>query len=196
SAQLTGASDAMQRLNAALLAETRQRQQAEAALRASEASLAEAQQLSHTGSWRWHVRTGEVHGSAEHSRIFGFEPTAGPRPHLRYRERVHPDDRPALEQLIHSVIRDQRAFQQEYRIILPDGEVKHVQSVGRPDTYPSGDLAFVGTIIDVTERKRAEEAVHTAQADLTRAARLTTMGELTASIAHEINQPLAAIVTN
>ena len=77
-----------------------ERTRAEAALRASEASLAEGQQISHTGNWRWNMRTGEVRGSAEHARIFGFDPAAGPRSHLRYRERVHPDDRPALVHLL------------------------------------------------------------------------------------------------
>ncbi|HXL17094.1 MAG TPA: PAS domain-containing protein, partial [Streptosporangiaceae bacterium] len=140
-----------------------ERTRADAALRASEASLAEGQQISHTGSWRWHVPTGEVRGSAEHWRIFGFDPAAGPRSHLHYRERVHPDDRPALVQVLDTAIRDQRAFQHEYRIVLPDGVVKHVQLAGRPDTDASGALEFAGTIMDITERKRAEEALHNAQ---------------------------------
>jgi signal transduction histidine kinase len=173
-----------------------ERTRAEAALRASEASLAEGQQISHTGSWRWHVPTGEVRGSAEHWRIFGFDPAAGPRSHLHYRERAHPDDRPALVHVLDTAIRDQRAFQHEYRIVLPDGVVKHVQLAGRPDTDASGALEFAGTIMDITERKRAEEALHNAQAELAHMARLTTMGELTASIAHEINQPLGAVVNN
>jgi hypothetical protein len=92
------------RLYTVLFEENRERQQVEAALRASEASLAEGQQISHTGSWRWHVSTSEVRGSAEHSRIFGFEPVAGPRPHLHYRERVYPDGRPALEHLLNQSI--------------------------------------------------------------------------------------------
>jgi PAS domain S-box-containing protein len=100
------------------------------------------------------LRTGEVRGSAEHARIFGFDPAAGPRSHLRYRERVHPDDRPALVHVLDSAIRDQRAFQHEYRIVLPDGVVKHVQLAGRPDTDASGALELAGTIMDITERKR------------------------------------------
>src|SRR5262249_26636342 len=168
----------------------------EEALRVSEASLAEGQQISHTGSWRWNLRTGEVRGSAEHSRIFGFDPAAGPRSHLRYRERVHPNDRPALVQVLDTAIRDQRAFQHEYRIVLPDGVVKYVQLAGRLDMDASGDLELVGTIIDITERKRAEEALHNAQTELARMARLTTLGELAASLAHEINQPLGAMVNN
>ena len=173
-----------------------ERKRAEEALRASEASLAEGQQISHTGSWRWNMRTGEVRGSAEHSRIFGFDPATGPRSHLRYRERVHPDDRPALVHLLDTAIRDQRAFQHEYRIVLPDGVVKHVQLAGRPDTDASGDLELVGTVMDITERKRAEEALHAAQAELAHVTRVATLGELAASIAHEINQPLGAVVNN
>src|SRR5262249_53234283 len=169
-----------------------ERKRAEEALRVSEASLAEGQQISHTGSWRWHMRTGEVRGSAEHSRIFGFDPAAGPRSHLCYRERVHPDDRPALVHVLDTAIRNQRAFQHEYRIVLPDGVVKYVQLAGRPDTNASGDLELVGTIIDITERKLAEEALQNAQTELARMTRLTTLNELAASIAHEINQPLAA----
>jgi signal transduction histidine kinase len=173
-----------------------ERKRAEEALRASEASLAEGQQISHTGNWRWNMRTGEVRGSAEHSRIFGFDPAAGPRSHLRYRERVHPDDRPALVHVLDSAIRDQRAFQHEYRIVLPDGVVKHVQLAGRPDTDAAGALELVGTIMDITERKRAEEALHQAQAELAHVTRVATLGELAASIAHEINQPLGAVVNN
>jgi signal transduction histidine kinase len=173
-----------------------ERKRAEEALRTSEASLAEGQQMSHTGSWRWNSGTGEFRASAELARIFAFDPATGPPSPARYRERVHPDDRPAVDRLVDQAVRDRRAFQHEYRIILPDGTVKHVQAVGRPDIDASGDVEFVGTIIDITERKRAEEALRETQAELERAVRLTIMGELTASIAHEINQPLGAVVNN
>src|SRR5262249_20693386 len=94
-----------------------ERKRAEEAVRGSEASLAEGQQISHTGNWRWNMRTGEVRGSAEHARIFGFDAAAGPRSHLHYRERVHSDDRPVLVHILDSAIRDQHAFQHEYRIV-------------------------------------------------------------------------------
>jgi len=85
----------------------------------------------------------------------------------------------------------------DYRIVLPDGSTKYLQSLGHPVIRDSGDLVeFVGTVIDATERKRAEEALREAQAELAHVTRVTTLGEMTASIAHEINQPLAAVVNN
>ena len=111
-------------------------------------------------------------------------------------ERLHPEDRPSLEQALDRAIRERSRFQHEYRIVLPDGSVKHLQSVGQPDVTESSDLEFVGTVMDITERRHAEEALRNAQAELARVARLTTMGELVASIAHEINQPLGAIVAS
>ncbi|SEF10046.1 PAS domain S-box-containing protein [Rhizobiales bacterium GAS191] len=170
-----------------------------AALRRSEASLTEAQEISHTGSWRWKVGTGEVppevSSSVEFVRIFGFDPAATQPSHATFMERIHPEDRPSFEQALERAVRERSRFQHEYRIALPDGSVKHLQSVGQPDTE-ARDLEFVGTVMDVTERKRAEEALRNAQAELARVARLTTMGELAASIAHEINQPLTGVVTN
>jgi PAS domain S-box-containing protein len=165
-------------------------------LRRSEAFLAEGQRLSQTGSWEWNVRTGEVRWSTEHFRIFGFDPAVVQPSYAAFIERVHPEDLPALEQAIERAAREQRSFRHEYRIVLPDGSVRYQLSVGHPGVNDSGDLEYIGTVMDMTERKRTDEALRNAQAELARAARLTTMGELAASIAHEINQPLGAIVTN
>jgi C4-dicarboxylate-specific signal transduction histidine kinase len=173
-----------------------ERKRAEAALRRSEASLAEAQQISHTGSWRWNIVTGEVSWSAEHFRIFAFDPVTTKPSYGIFMERVHAEDRPSLEQALEQALRKRSRFQLEYRIALPDGSVKHVQSVGQPEITECGDFEFVGTVMDVTERRRADEALRNAQTELARVARLTAMGELVASIAHEINQPLTAVVTN
>jgi len=100
------------------------------------------------------------------------------------------------EQVLDQAVRDRSRFQHEYRIVLPDGSVKYLQSVGQPDSPESGSLEYVGTVMDMTERRHAEEGLRSAQAELIRVARLTTMGELLASIAHEINQPLAAVATS
>jgi PAS domain S-box-containing protein len=162
-------------------------------LRRSEASLTEAQQISHTGSWRWNAGTGGLHWSAEYFRIFGFDPATTQPSYAGFLAQIHPEDRPMLEQAHAQAIRERSRYQLEYRIILPDGSVRHLQSVGQPDITESGELEFVGTVMDITERRRAEEALRTTQAELARVTRLTTMGELVASIAHEINQPLAAV---
>jgi predicted ATPase/signal transduction histidine kinase len=185
------------RLYADLINENRDRQTAEEALRASESALSEAQRISHTGSWRWKVATtGEVLSSAELLRIHDFAPTAVRLPNTTFLERLHPEDRPSFERVLGRAVRDRRRFEHEYRIVLPDGSIKHLQAVGQPHTTESGEVEFVGTVMDITERKCSEEALRNAELELTRVARLTTMGELVASIAHEINQPLAAIATN
>src|SRR5262249_4818801 len=172
------------------------RKRAEDDLRRSETFLTQAQQISKTGSWRWNVATGEVQWSAEHFRIFGFDPTTAQPSYATFMQRIEPDDQMRFEQTLAVALRDKTPFQIEYRITLPDGTLKHLQSVGRPDVTSAGELEFIGSVMDITERRLAEEALRNAQADLAHAARLTTMGELLASIAHEINQPLAAIVTN
>jgi predicted ATPase/signal transduction histidine kinase/GAF domain-containing protein len=184
------------RLYATLNLENRNRRKAEGDLRRSEAALTEAQEISHTGNWRWKISTGEVLWSAEHFRIFAFDPATTQPSYETFMERIHPEDRASFEQTIQQAVRERNRFQQEYRVVMPDGSVKHLQSVGQPDVTESRDLEFVGTVMDITERRHAEEALRSTQAELARVARLTTMGELAASISHEINQPLGAIVTN
>ncbi len=183
-------------LFAAVVADITDRKRAEEDLRRSEASLAQAQHISRTGSWRWHIRTGKISSSAELLRIFGFDPMTTQPCHTVFMERIHPEDRPSLEQALNRALSQRNPFQHEYRITLSDGSVKHLQTIGLPDLTESGDLEYFGTVIDNTERRCAEVALRNAQADLARVARLTTLGELAASLAHEINQPLGAIALN
>jgi PAS domain S-box-containing protein len=167
-------------------------------LQRSEAYLAEAQRLTHTGSWAWRVAGKDaVHLSEEWYRIYGFDPENGP-PALEERlQRIHPEDRARWQGALDRAIAEKSNYEVEFRILLPDGSVKHIHTIGHPVLNASGDLAqFVGSSTDITQRKLAEEALRQAQADLAHVSRMTTMGELTASLAHEVNQPIAAAVTD
>jgi signal transduction histidine kinase/CheY-like chemotaxis protein len=175
--------------------------QAEMKLRESEAYLAEAQRLSGTGSWAWSPATGENrYWSDECFRLLGFDPAAGMPPFETFVQRVHPDDRPILAAELARAVRERNDYEVNYRIIHPGGEIRDIYGLGHPVFGPSGDLVeIVGTGVDVTDRKLAEkerERLRQAQADLAHANRVTTLGELTASIAHEVNQPISASLTN
>ncbi|MBV8664003.1 MAG: PAS domain S-box protein, partial [Hyphomicrobiales bacterium] len=116
------------------------RKRAEEELRRSEATLAEAQQISHTGSWRYKVSTGEVSWSAELFRIFDYDPATTRLSLPTYLDRVHPEDKAFVARDIEHAVREGIRYQHEYRIVLPDGSIKHLQSVGEPDIGASGDL--------------------------------------------------------
>jgi len=177
--------------------ERAERKKAEEALRRSETFLAEGQKISYTGSWEWNIATGKLFWSDEQYRIFGFDPTTAEPTFQLYFDRIHPEDRSLVQETLTAAIRVHRGFSMEYRIVLPDGCMKHLHGQGRPILTAAGNSRdYIGTTMDITERKRGEDALRTAQADLARVARLTTMGELAASIAHEINQPLAAMVAS
>src|SRR6267143_2418891 len=176
-----------------------ERHRAEDALRQSEAYLAQAQRLSHTGSWAWNVGTKRIFWSVETFHIFGFDPnTTTPTPES-FLDRVHPDDRASIG-LVEAELYSGSDADYNYRIVLPDSSMKYICSVAHPIRNDSGQvIEFVGTAMDVTERKHAEEErerLRQVQADLAHLSRVTTMGELTASLAHEIRQPISAAVTN
>jgi PAS domain S-box-containing protein len=136
-----------------------ERKRAEEALRRSEAYLAEAQRLSHTASWAWNVATREpVYWSQELYRMFGLDPAQGIPSWEVASQYVHPEDRARCFASIERAIRERASYDLEYRIVLPDGTIKYIHSIGRPHFNESGELVeFVGTGMDVTERKRAEE---------------------------------------
>src|SRR5258708_7304419 len=167
-------------------------------LKQSESYLAEAQRLTHTGSWVWRVAGGEaLHLSDEWYRINGFDPQAGMPTWDERLQRVHPEDRAKWQGVIERAIGQRSDYEMEFRILLPGGTVKYIRTVGHPVFNASGDLVqFVGSSMDISASKRADEALRQARADLAHVNRVTTMGELTASLAHELNQPIAAAVTN
>ena len=175
--------------------------QAEETLRQSEAYLAEAQRLSHTGSWAWTSAAGENrYWSEECFRVMGFDPAAGLPRFEAFWQRIHPDDRPRVMEEFERAKSERAEYELDYRIIHPSGEIRDIHVVGHPVLTSSGDLAeFVGTVIDVTDRKQAEEQrerLRQMQTDLAHINRVATLGELTASVAHEVNQPIAAAVTD
>jgi PAS domain S-box-containing protein len=165
-----------------------------AELQRSEAYLSEAQRLSHTGSWAGIPKTGEhTYWSEEAFRVLGFDPAGRPPRFEELQQRFHPDDRARTTEHFRRAIRDKAGFDVSYRIVHPGGEIREIQSIGHPVFGPTGDVVeVVGTVMDVTERRRAEEE----RQALAHANRITTMGQLTASIAHEVNQPISAVVTN
>jgi len=167
-------------------------------LRQSESYLAEAQRLTHTASWAWRVPGREaLHLSEEWYRLYGFASEEGMPPWEERLRRIHPEDRAKWQGTIDRAIGEGSDYEVEFRILLPDGTVKYLRSVGHPVVNLSGDLVqFVGSSTDISASKRAEEALRQAQADLAHVNRVTTMGELTASLAHELNQPIAAAITN
>jgi PAS domain S-box-containing protein len=184
------------------LRETRERAErrmAEEGLRRSEVYLAEAQRLSHTGSFGWNLLSGEIYWSDETYRIFGCEPATKPTVPLVI-ERTHPDDRMNLRQILDRALIERREFTAEHRLIMADGSVKYVRAVAHPSIDADLDtVVFVGAITDITDHKRAEEErerLRQLEADLARMNRVSMMGELAASLAHEIKQPIAAAVTN
>ena len=172
-----------------------QRKQAEDALRRSDAYLAEAQRVSLTGSFGWNVSSGEIFWSEESFRIFGYDRTTKPSLELVI-QRTHPTDIARLRQLIDRASRDGKDWELEHQLLMPDGSIKTVHVVARAVRDESSRVEFVGAIVDVSAAKRAEQQLRHAQAELAHMSRVMTMGQLTASIAHEVNQPIAAVVIN
>lgn len=174
------------------IAQAIERRQAEDMVRRREALLADAEALSHTGSWAWHRRTGAIFWSQETYRIFNVPPGT-PLDLAGIARLLAPEDRAVLETELEAIRQKAGEFDREYRVRLADGTQKYVHVFGRP--IAGGD-EFIGAVMDVTARKQAEDDLHAARARLAEAIRFSTMGELAASIAHEVNQPLAAVVTN
>jgi signal transduction histidine kinase len=171
------------------------RKLAEEELRRSEAVLAEAQHLSSTGSFSWRVATDEIAWSEHLYRIYELEMGASVTLEL-FRTRVHPEDLTLYEKMVERARNGGDDFEWQYRLMMPDHSIKYLHAVARATRDQDGELEYIAAVQDVTARRLAEEALGKLRSELAHVARVATLGALTASIAHEVNQPLAGIVTN
>ncbi|HUB15058.1 MAG TPA: PAS domain S-box protein [Acetobacteraceae bacterium] len=171
-----------------------ERKWAEEELRRSETFLAEARRLSSTGGFSKRIATGEIRWSAEVYQMFGLDP-AEPLTHERMVSRVHPEDVHAFNEILKQQERGVD-YEHDYRLLMPDQTVKYLHVVAHAVCDVDGDLGYFGAVQDVTQRRLADEALAKARSDLAHVTRLTSVGAMTASIAHEVNQPLSGIVTN
>src|SRR6266849_1941281 len=152
-----------------------ERHRAEDALRRSETYLSEAQRLSHTGSFGWCVSTGEINWSEETFRIFQYERSTKPTLELIL-QRVHPEDASSFRETVARASQDGKDFEHEYRLVMPDGAVKHVHVVARAEREESGELEFVGAVMDATKSKRVEKKLRRSEESLLEAQKLSHTG--------------------
>lgn len=172
-----------------------ERKQSEDDLRRSAALLAEAQRLSLTGSFCWRVATNDVTYSDQTYRIYEFDPSVPVTLEL-IATRIHPQDMPLLYEMIERARGPGSDLDYEYRLQMPDRSVKYLHLVAHATRDKDGQLEYIGAIQDVTQRRLTEEALGKIRSELAHVARVTALGALTASIAHEVNQPLSGIITN
>ena len=169
-------------------------------LRREKAYLAEAQSLTHIGSWATNFYTKEMfHLSDETFRLHGFDPKNGPIPLERFFDTIHPEDRAAVTAALEHAIHTRTDYDiREFRVCYPDGTIRFLRTIGHHNR--SGEMGdYIGITMDITERKRAEEErekLRQLEADLAHINRVSMMGELAASLAHELKQPISAAIMN
>jgi PAS domain S-box-containing protein len=174
-----------------------ERKQAEDLLRRSEASLHEAQRIGRMGSWSQDAASGAMSATPELYRIFGLDPGKDRLTRQVLGQSIHPDDRANVVAAIERGRSANAVIEVDHRIVLPDGTIRYVHGASHPIFADGGAVVeWIGTVMDVTELRQAEEALRQAYADLARASRVSIIGELTAALAHEVNQPIAAAVAN
>jgi len=164
-------------------------------LRRSEEFLAQAQQLSRTGSFSWRVSTDEITWSDELYRIYEIEPGLVITLDV-IRSRVHPEDLTLYEKMVEQARNGADDFEWQYRLLMPDQSIKWMHAVAHATRDQNGQLEYIAAVRDVTARRLSDEALDKARSELAHVARVMSLGALTASIAHEVNQPLSGIITN
>jgi len=172
-----------------------ERRRAEEALRRSEAFLAEGQRLGQIGSYSWRVATDEIKWSNELYRIYEFE-IGVPVTLELIRTRVHPEDLSLYEKMVEKARNGGNDFEWQFRLLMSDQSIKYLHSVAHATRDQNGQLEYIAVVQDVTERRQSEEALEKSRSELAQMSKLTNMGEMAASIAHEVNQPLTAVTNN
>lgn len=172
-----------------------ERTHAMAALKQSEAFLAKAQQLSSTGALSWRVATDEITWSEEIYNIYELDPSV-PASFALIDTRLHPEDLPAYHEAFSRHRLSGKDFEHEHRLLMPGGRIKYLHLVAHATYDAEGQLEYIAAVQDVTQRRLSDEALGRIRSELAHVSRIATLGTLTASIAHEVNQPLAGIITN
>ena len=175
-------------------AEERVRQAARE-LKRSDAFFAEAQRLSSTGSFSWRVAADDITWSAQMYRIYALD-HGGPLTWELIGSRIHPEDLPVFKERVEQARRVATDLEFEHRLQLPDDSVHYVHVVAHGMRNHDGQLEYIGAVQDVTERRLSEDALGRLRSELAHLARVTTLGALTASVAHEVSQPLSGVITN
>ena len=180
---------------AGTIAQVIERRRAEEALRRSEAFLAEGQRLGQIGSYSWRVATDEITWSNELYRIYDLE-IGSPVTLELIRTRVHPQDLSLYEKMVVRARNGGKDFEWQFRLLMPDQSIKYLHSVAHATRDQDGQLEYIAVVQDVTERRQSEEALDKSRSELAQVSKLTNLGEMAASIAHEVNQPLTAVTNN
>jgi two-component system, LuxR family, sensor kinase FixL len=147
-------------------------------------------------SFRWNPTTRSATGSPEYYRMLGFDQNSGPIDFVSMTSRVHPADYPTTQAVVDDVVRRRAPYRMEFRIVLPSGDVRNLMWSGHFDLANPDSPELVGVVMDVTELRAADDLLRAAHEDADRQLRLAWLGELAGSIVHEVNQPLASIVSS
>jgi two-component system sensor kinase FixL len=175
--------------------ETDLRRSAEESRREIYDSMLKHQRIGKMGDFRFNTRTLRSRGSAQCYTIFGYDGGTDIVEYDLWMEKLHPDDRERVHEVMHAAFAKRVPLRFEYRVVV-EGDVRHILSEGHPEFDRNGDLLYCGVVVDITEQKAVEEVFANMQSELSTALRLASLGELAGSVVHEVNQPLTAIIAN